>query len=127
MRQAVPNLLEFETSVIASQATWFQVFPMIVLSLGLWEDAYWKVVSVKPELHQRSALLQVRIVTTMTQEPRRGCILSKVLSIDRSGCIPEELVNHRNIRLSGVLVGVLRTFHSSCSSIGYRDHADRKR
>ena len=81
----------------------------------------------KPELHQRIALLQVRIEIVMTQEPRQGCILSKVPSIDRSDCIPEELANQRNIRLSGVLVGVLRTFHSSCSSIGYHDHADRKR
>ena len=81
----------------------------------------------KPELHQRIALLQVRIEIVMTQEPRQGCILSKVPSIDRSDCIPEELANQRNIRLSGVLVVVWRTFHSSYSSMGYRDHAGRKR
>ena len=81
----------------------------------------------KPELHQRIALLQVRIETIMIREPRQNYILPKVSSIDRSDCIPEELANHRNIRLSGVLLGVLRTFHSSCSSIGYHDHADRKR
>ena len=81
----------------------------------------------KPELHQRIALLQVRIEIVMTQEPRQGCILSKVPSIDRSGCIPEELVNHRNIRLSGVQVVLWRTFHSAYSSMGYHDRADRRR
>ena len=58
----------------------------------------------KPELHQRIALLQVRIEIVMTQEPRRGCILSKVPSIDRSDCIPEELVSRKNVHLFGVLV-----------------------
>ena len=60
----------------------------------------------KPELHQRIALLQVRIEIVMAQEPRQGCTLPKVSSIDRSDCIPEELVSRKNVRLSGVLVAL---------------------
>ena len=85
------------------------------------------IVVGKPELRQQIAPLPAQIAIVMIRGPRRASILSKVVLTDRSDHIPEELANHRNIRLSGVLVGVLRTFHSSCSSIGYHDHADRKR
>ena len=60
----------------------------------------------KPELHQRIALLQVRIETIVIREPRQNYILPKVSSIDRSDCIPEELVSRKNVRLSGVLVAL---------------------
>ena len=60
----------------------------------------------KPELHQRIALLQVRIETIMIQEPRQNYILPKVSLIDRSDCIPEELVSRKNVRLSDVPVAL---------------------
>ena len=62
------------------------------------------IVVGKPELRQLIAPLPAQIAITMTQEPRRASILSKVVLIDRSDYIPEELANHRNIRPSGVQV-----------------------
>ena len=85
------------------------------------------IVVGKPELRQQIVLLPAQIAIVTIRGPRRVSILSKVVLTDRSDYIPEELANHRNVRLSGVLVVLWRTFHLAYSSKDCHDRAGRRR